>query len=308
MKRMLSILLSVSTVVFLGVSTTSRSEEVNEVNPLASINFYGGAERGINTSAGPLGGTELLGVVPLIGNFGFQSSLGWEGGNDVFRTLVGGGPLYSYSSGKFGLFVQYEYKQTPLAKVDRTLKSLPLPDGSGTGNLQDGSGTRNNFIFLRAVWAHYFDTFDFVLSYVQPVYHIQHSSALEFHGNTRNPPCIPKKDLTMNVLSAILNFYPTPDIQLNGGFLVNSFAGPTRNESGTGVGGSFGASYKIIGPMVLNLVQGQFDSRSRYRVSSGIQFFWAPPAVEKTLKQERETTLAALATGTAGAAFTSGCN
>src|SRR5215467_7454928 len=110
MKRMLSILLSVSTVVFPGVSTTSRSEEVT---PLASINFYGGAERGINTSAGPLGGTELLGVVPLVGNFGFQSSLGWEGGNDVFRTLVGGGPLYSYSSGKFGLFVQYEYKQTP---------------------------------------------------------------------------------------------------------------------------------------------------------------------------------------------------
>src|SRR5215510_16173106 len=85
--------------------------------PLASINFYGGAERGINTSAGPLGGTEWLGVVPLVGNFGFQSSLGWEGGNDVFRTLVGGGPLYSYSSGKFGLFVQYEYKQTPLAKI-----------------------------------------------------------------------------------------------------------------------------------------------------------------------------------------------
>jgi len=301
MKRVLSILLSVSTVVFLGVSTTSRSEEVNEVNPLASINFYGGAERGINTSAGPLGGTELLGVVPLIGNFGFQSSLGWEGGNDVFRTLVGGGPLYSYSSGKFGLFVQYEYKQTPLAKV-----SSEDPPKS----VQDRGGTRNNFIFLRGVWAHYFDTFDFVLSYVQPVYHIQNSSALEFNHSRAAAglvPCVPKKDLTMNVLSAILNFYPTPDIQLNGGFLVNSFAGPTRNESGTGVGGSFGASYRIIGPMVVNLVQGQFDSRSRYRVSSGIQFFWAPPAAEKSLKQERETTLAALATGTAGAAFQSGC-
>src|SRR5262249_46897622 len=236
MKRMLSILLSVSTVVFLGVSTTSRSEEVNEVNPLASINLYGGAERGINTSAGPLGGTELLGVVPLIGNFGFQSSLGWEGGNDVFRTLVGGGPLYSYSSGKFGLFVQYEYKQTPLAKIGPMIPQ----------DKQDRGGTRNNFIFLRGVWAHYFDTFDFILSYVQPVYHIQNSSALEPKGDD----CVPKKDLTMNVLSAILNFYPTPDIQLNGGFLVNSFAGPTRNESRTGVGGSFGASYRIIGPMV----------------------------------------------------------
>jgi hypothetical protein len=288
MKRIFSIFLSVSMVVLPGVSTTSRSEEVK---PLASINFYGGAERDINNNVGPLGGTELLGVAPLVGNFGFQGSLGWEGGNEAFRTLVSGGPLYKYSSGQFGLFVQYEYKQTPLAKV-----------GPGLGFLREHSGTRNNFIFLRGVWAHYFDTFDFVLSYLQPVYHIQHSSALEFKHNT----CIQKKDLTMNELKANLSYYPTPNTELNGGFLVNSFAGPTRNESGTGVGGSFGASYRIIGPMVLNLVQGQFDSRSRYRVSSGVQFFWAPPAVEKTLKEERETTLAALATGTAGGAFSSG--
>ena len=146
--------------------------------------------------------------------------------------------------------------------------------------LQDGGGTRNNFIFLRGVWAHYFDTFDFVLSYLQPVYHIQHSSALKSMHDTLS--AYPKKDLTMNELRANLRYYPTPNTELNGGFLVNSFAGPTRNESGTGVGGSFGASYRIIGPMVLNLVQGQFDSRSRYRVTSGVQFFWAPPAVEKT--------------------------
>src|SRR5262245_29570410 len=206
MKRVLSILLSVCTVVFPGVSTTSRSEEVN---PLASINSYGGAERGINTSAGPLGGTELLGVAPLVGNFGFQGSLGWEGGNEAFRTLVSGGPLYKYSSGQFGLFVQYEYKQTPLAHVDPGLRSL-----------QDRGGTRNNFIFLRGVWAHYFDTFDFVVSYLQPVYHIQHSSALQFKHGT----CIQKKDLTMNELKANLSYYPTPNTELNGGFLVNSFA------------------------------------------------------------------------------------
>src|SRR5262245_3862549 len=194
MKRVLSILLSVCTVVFPGVSTTSRSEEVN---PLASINSYGGAERGINTSAGPLGGTELLGVTPLVGNFGFQGSLGWEGGNESFRTLVSGGPLYKYSSGQFGLFVQYEYKQTPLAHVS----SVPPND---LRTLQDRGGTRNNFIFLRGVWAHYFDTFDFVLSYLQPVYHIQHSSALEFNDN-KNPKCFPKKDLTMNELKANLS-------------------------------------------------------------------------------------------------------
>lgn len=40
---------------------------------------------------------------------------------------------------------------------------------------------------------------------------------------------------------------------------------------GSGVGGTFGLSFKLFDPVVVHLVQGQFDNRERYRVISGIQ-------------------------------------
>jgi hypothetical protein len=78
-----------------------------------------------------------------------------------------------------------------------------------------------------------------------------------------------------------VRFYPSENIELNAGALVNSFAGPDRNESGTGVGGVAGASFRVSESVILNLVQGQMDSRSRYRVTSGVQFFWTPAKAEK---------------------------
>jgi hypothetical protein len=80
----------------------------------------------------------------------------------------------------------------------------------------------------------------------------------------------------MNDLRAVLRFYPSTTTEINAGMLVNSFAGYTRNESGTGVGGILGASWQIAGPLILNLFQAQMDSRSRYRVTSGLQFAWTP--------------------------------
>jgi hypothetical protein len=85
-----------------------------------------------------------------------------------------------------------------------------------------------------------------------------------------------QKILSINELKALVRFYPTQNFEVNAGALVNSFAGPDRNESGTGVGGVAGASYRIVDSVVLNLFQGQMDSRSRYRVTSGVQFFWSP--------------------------------
>jgi hypothetical protein len=277
MRRSSDILLGVIAVTLLCMPRVLLSEEIK---PLVGINLYGGAERdasyffkdGLATAHG-LGGAQLFGVAPLGGNFGFQGSLGWEGGTDIFRTLVSGGPIYNYSSGKFGLFVDYEYKLTPLAHV-----------GNGLGFLRDHDGTRNNFVFLRGVWTHYFDSFDFLLSYTQPVSSVQNTSALQDIPG-RTPHCVPKKDLVINELKAILRFYPTRDAELHGGILVNSFAGPTYHDSGTGVGGAFGASYRLFGPVVLNLVQGQFDSRSRYRVTSGVQFFWSPSEIQKPIRE-----------------------
>src|SRR6266498_290760 len=81
-----------------------------EVKPLIGLNLFGGAERGTDSKAGGIGGLELFGVAPFTRDWGFQGSLGYTGKSDTHRVGVSGGPIFSYSSGKVGLFVDYEYK------------------------------------------------------------------------------------------------------------------------------------------------------------------------------------------------------
>ncbi len=120
---------------------------------------------------------------------------------------------------------------------------------------------------LRGTGGYYFDRFDALLSYSQPVSSVQRSGGRKFTG--------------INELHGVLRFYPTNEIEINGGFLVNSFAGPGRSDDGgTGVGGSFGLSFKIFEPVVVQLVQAKFDNRERYRVTSGIQIIWGSPLQE----------------------------
>ncbi len=120
---------------------------------------------------------------------------------------------------------------------------------------------------MRGVGGYYFKQFDALLSYSQPV-----SSVNRSHG---------QKTVGINELHGVLRFYPTNEIEVNGGFLVNSFAGPGRNENGgTGVGGSFGVSFKLFDPIVLQLIQAKIDNRDRYQVTSGIQIIWGSPLQE----------------------------
>jgi hypothetical protein len=121
----------------------------SELPPVAGVTLFGGAERGTEGNAGGIGGIEGFGLFPLTDSFGLQGSMRHEGGNagnGGYRLGLSVGPVYGYASGKVGLNVDYQF-------IDRT---------------------NSNFIFLRGVWAHYFDNFDFVLSYSQPVHRVQH--------------------------------------------------------------------------------------------------------------------------------------
>jgi hypothetical protein len=114
---------------------------------------------------------------------------------------------------------------------------------------------------------YYFDRFDALLSYSQPVTSVHRVGDRKFTG--------------INELQGVLRFYPTNEIEVNGGFLVNSFAGPARRDNGgTGVGGSFGLSFKLFDPIVIQLVQAKIDNRERYRVTTGIQIIWGSPLQE----------------------------
>lgn len=119
-----------------------------ELRPVVGATLFGGAERGTEGNAGGIGGAEGFGLFPLTDSLGIQGSMRHEGGNagnGGYRLGLSAGPVFGYDSGKLGLNVDYQF-------IDRT---------------------SSNFVFLRGVWAHYFDNFDFVLSYSQPVHKVQ---------------------------------------------------------------------------------------------------------------------------------------
>lgn len=297
------------------------TRSIADVEPLIGATLFGGAERGTagkevkqspTCNPGPpavasncstdrvlgdsvgLGGFELFGVLPLSRQFGLQGSYGFTGQEDGYRLGFSAGPLYDYGSGKFGLFVDYEYRKEPLGEIRPAIAFR-----------RDRGNRYQNFVFLRGVWTHYFDNFDLVLSYTQPTHSVQDSSNTDWDPR-RTPACFPKKAYTINELKGVVRTYPTSQIEADVGMLVNSFAGPDRNVTGTGVGGVFGLHYSITNNIILNIVQAQGDTRSRYRVTGGLQFYWSPGSDKKQKRVEPRTTrtdamLLASGGGTAGA-------
>lgn len=118
-----------------------------------------------------------------------------------------------------------------------------------------------DFAAIRGAWAAYIDQFDLELSYSHPVSSVQRSGGVSQVG--------------INKLQGLLRLYPTKEVELNAGLFVNSFAGVDHEKAGgSGVGGIFGLSFKLFDPVVVHLVQGQFDNRERYRVVSGLQIIF----------------------------------
>jgi hypothetical protein len=240
MKKLISISLSFLITLSMAVPPVGA-----DLKPAVGLTLFGGAERGTDDHAGGIGGAELFGLLPVSQQWGVQGSLLNQGGTGDYRLGLSLGPVLAYSSGKVGLFGDYVYRD-------------------------QGD---NNFFYLRGVWSHYFNNFDLVLSYSQPVHSVQHTRVTLTGGcgltrNTSEP--------SINELKGIVRYYPTSKIELNAGLLVNSFAGPDRNQTGTGFGGVFGAAIQVLDWLIIRPVQGQMDTRERYRVTSGIEFVWAP--------------------------------
>jgi hypothetical protein len=195
--------------------------------------------------------------------------------------------VFAYSSGKVGLFGDYVHE-----------------------NRGD-----NNFFYLRGVWSHYFDNFDLVLSYSQPVNSLQHTRVTVKDRDLDNGQCFPfqrfrtrsvnRAEPAINELKGIVRFYPTQKTELNAGLLVNSFAGPGHNDPGTGFGGVFGFAFQALDWLIIRPVQGQMDTRERYRITSGIELVWAPTqqTYSRSRAQEKETSFSTAST--AGGTFSS---
>lgn len=267
---------------------TSIPATRSELRPVVGLTLFGGAERGSDDHAGAMGGSELLGLYPLGQSWGLQGSLMNQGGNGGYKFGLSAGPVYAYSSGKLGLFGDYVHR-----------------------NRGD-----NNFFFLRGVWSHYIGNFDFVLTYTQPVHSVQRTrrtvtdiidqangcgTQTEFRNRVVNA-----REPSINELKGVVRYYPTPRIELNGGLLVNSFAGPDRNKTGTGFGGVFGMAFQVLDWLIIRPVQGQMDTRERYRITSGVEFVWAP-AQEPYSRQRAQEKDTAFSVASASGSTSTGC-
>lgn len=258
------------------------SSAESDLEPVAGLNAFGGAERGnsqgITSPAGAIGGTEVFGLYPFTKTFGIQGGLLNQGGRGGYRLGISAGPVFDYGAGKVGLFADYVYQN-------------------------QGS---NNYIYIRPQWSHYFQNWDLVVSYSQPVNSVQHTfgevrqTIFDDCGIGRPPGTpfdtritkIKKSAPAINELKAFGRIYPTNRTEITLGLLVNSFAGPDRNETGTGFGGIFGASIQLLDWMILRPIQGQMDTRERYRITSGVEFIWTPAKEQKRerlLGTEKET-------------------
>ncbi len=226
----------------------------SDLQPVVGLTLFGGAERGTDDHAGGMGGAELLGLYPLGPSWGLQGSLMNQGGIGGYRFGLSAGPVYAYNSGKLGLFGDYFHT----------------------------SRGSNNFFFLRGLWSHYFDNFDLVVSYSQPVHSVQRTKQTVFDlppPGCGNPPVkrtVNATEPSINELKSVVRYYPSQKVELNAGLLVNSFAGPDRNKTGTAFGGVFGVAFQVLDWLIIRPIQAQMDTRERYRITSGVELVWAP--------------------------------
>jgi hypothetical protein len=289
MNRLGTVTLSILAVFLL---TAPHAGSESELQPVVGLYTFGGAERGnefgltspstssthfVPAPAGAIGGTEVFGLYPFTKTLGIQGSLLNQGGRGGYRLGVSAGPVYDYGSGKVGLFTDYIY--------------------------QNRGG--NSFVYLRGLWSHYFENWDLVFSYSQPVNSVQHDIVTirspEQNSCEPFPPPRKKAVPAINQLTGFVKVY-RENMQFTAGALVNSFAGPDRNKTGTGFGGVFGAAVQLTDWLVLRAVEGQMDTRERYRITSGLQFIWTPARKEKPerlLGEDRDTNFALASAGSA---------
>jgi hypothetical protein len=228
------------------IASPVATSKAAELQPVVSVNLFGGAERGNDEPAGGIGGGEILGMLPLADRLGLQGSLLNQGGNGGYRLGVTAGPVYAFDSGKVGLFGDYIHR--------------------GRDN--------TNFFYLRGEWSHYFDNFDLLLSYTQPVNSVQHTTrSISCFGSSFRVRAVQP---AINELKALVRYYPSGKSEVNAGFLVNSFAGPHHDDPGTGFGGVFGFAYQVLDWLIVRPVQAQMDTRNRYRITSGVELVWSP--------------------------------
>jgi hypothetical protein len=223
------------------------------IEPVGKVSVQGGAEKEEGYNAGGRGTLELLGVMPLVGDFGVQSVASYVGGLGS-RFGLSAGPIYSWGSGKAGLFVAYQH---------RTLHD-------------------NNFVHLRPSVAFYLDQANINLYYSHPISSPQRDHTL-FSCPFRQTCRRTNVENGINLLEGTFSYFPGFDLasflkkdnlEITLGVQGNSFGGVGSGKIANGVGPVFGVALMPMKGVEVNLFKGTIDNHGRYNVLSGLSFYF----------------------------------
>lgn len=211
--------------------------------------------------AGGRGSIEALGMLPFaLQNLGLQGSAQYIGGQGS-RFGLSLGPVYGWTGGKAGVFLNYQH---------RTLRGA-------------------DHMWITPALALYYGQMNLNFSYTQPVSSPQSEYCADdacshFRQEDQKRVMVPT-----NRLQGTVSYFPTFDLgalnvltgnkknnlELTLGLQVNTFAGPFRHEvRSAGVGPMFGVAVMPWQNVEVNVFKFTVDNRSRYSYESGVRVFF----------------------------------
>ena len=251
MKRLLTALAIAGIFV---LTLTASAKAAPFLDQFGKVELSAGGEKEAGAHSGGRFTMEGLGVLPLMGNFGVQGALHYVTGLGS-RVGFNLGPVFGWDGGKVGAFISYQHR-----------------------------GMRGtDFVHVIPSIAIYLPQANLNLWYAQP------TSGAQRGGH--------RVEYAINKLQGTASFFAGSDwwapylkkdnVELLLGLQVNSFAGAGQSKAGgTGFGPVAGASVLVLPGVAVNLLRLTFDHHSRYRVATGLEFFFDPKG-NTTLKDER---------------------
>ena len=240
--------------IFVAFLLTAYPAYSQPLEPFGKIELMGGGEREAHESSGGRFTMEGQGVLPLTGNFGVQGALHYVGGLGS-RVGFNVAPVFAFDGFKAGAFLSYQHR-----------------------------GLRGtDFVHLIPSVAFYLPQMNINAWYSHPVTGRQSGGHRSEYG--------------INRLQTTASFFAPTDwwgpylrrdnVELIGGLQVNTFAGAGHGKlGGTGVGPVLGLAMLPMPGVAVNLVRATFDHKGRYRVSTGLEFFFDPKG-NTSLKEMR---------------------
>ena len=245
---------------------TAREANVAGIDWLGRVTALGGAEgESWRRKEGALGGDahalglfEGMGVIPITPMFGLQMNGGVGGGNS-FNMHFQGGPIVDFGMGKAGVFWGTQVrKYAPAA-------------------LEDGVLGRHN----RIAWSNWAR---FATAFYLPGTNIDLWMAQPFGGanrfTVRGGDHAGKRIIALSEARAVVNFFPPilmrDNVELSLGVHINGFSGPDNRDKGVpmGVGPVAGMAIMPVQNLEVQLFKASIDNRNRYRVTSGVQWYF----------------------------------